>query len=73
MTLEQFNALVALLPSLENVVKEKGGVINRPEYEVSDTAGNEIEMGEDEKQSTKRSNVSPEKNIEATSDESDED
>lgn len=73
MTLEQFNALVALLPSLEDAVKEKGGVIIRPEYGAANNDNDEVEMEEEEEQAAKRSNVSPEKNIEATSDESEED
>ncbi|EEP76046.1 predicted protein [Uncinocarpus reesii 1704] len=75
MTLEQFNALVALLPNLEEVVKQKGGTITRPEYgDEGDNDADEAdqEMEEEEGQATKRNKVSPEKNIEATSDESEE-
>ncbi|EEH17140.1 hypothetical protein PABG_07227 [Paracoccidioides brasiliensis Pb03] len=51
--LEQFNALVQLLPDVEAVIKEKGGSLERPKYAetgaAADREGNETAESEPEK------------------------
>ncbi|EER24016.1 hypothetical protein D8B26_002185 [Coccidioides posadasii str. Silveira] len=69
MTLEQFNALVSLLPGIEDVVRQKGGVIERPKYGDSGEETDE-DMQVEKAETAKKIKISPEKNIEATSEES---
>ncbi|WEW57942.1 hypothetical protein PRK78_003409 [Emydomyces testavorans] len=72
---KKFNALVGLLPNLEEVVKQKGGVIMRPEYGGDAHGGGgdeEMEEEEQEQKAKRKKVVPPEKNIEATSEESEE-
>lgn len=66
MSLDQFSALIKLLPEIEQVLQKQGESLPRPEY--SGFAG-QGDDGDNEEQSA-RGNESPsKKNIEATSDE----
>ncbi|KAI1938301.1 hypothetical protein LOZ57_006370 [Ophidiomyces ophidiicola] len=71
LTLEQFNALIGILPDLEDAVRQKGDTIDRPEYCSLATNNND----DDEMQEVggehvgDKNKVTPEKNIEATSEE----
>jgi hypothetical protein len=63
MTLDQFSALIKLLPDIEQAVKKQGESLPRPAY----TGAVEQVDAEDDQET---SNASPSKqNIEATSDE----
>ena len=70
MPVAQFGALVALLPHIESVLKSKGEVLPRPEYDKVDTGdgGGEGE-DEEEEEAAEEDGVEGKKNFEATSEE----
>lgn len=51
MPLDQFNALIELLPGIESAVQRKGGSLVRPEY----VAGGAVSMEEEEEESDEQS------------------
>lgn len=62
MSIEQYSALINVLPQIEEVLKQKGEKIPRPNYSGQQSAGSDQDDGDDEIQDKKA-------NIEATSDE----
>lgn len=84
MTLEQFNALIELLPNIEEVVQQKGGTLVRPEYKTGNGAAEdqgeeeepneeeiegEVEAKEENDEEARPAEKAKKQNIEATSDE----
>lgn len=72
MPMDQYAAFVSLLPDIEVALKESGQEIPRPNY--TDTGPAEEDSENDQSQPNNNSEVSasPKKNIEATSDEDEE-
>ena len=73
--LDQFAALVDVLPQIEKVLKEKGEDIPRPKYDkMEDEAehGAEEEEAVDEEEEDAEDTKNEKKNFEATSDEDEE-
>jgi hypothetical protein len=62
MSLEQYSALIGILPQIENALKMRGEDVPRPKYGEQQTLDTQIDNSDDEDQSKKA-------NIEATSDE----
>jgi hypothetical protein len=62
MSIEQYSALINILPQIEDALKQKGEKIPRPNYDGQQPAGSDQDDGDDEIQDRKA-------NIEATSDE----
>ncbi len=76
MPLDQFSALIDLLPHIETVLKAKGAELPRPDYQglpPADDAKNGEDLAEDESkdQVPEGDNEVVKKNFEATSDEDD--
>lgn len=71
LTIQQFNALVALLPHIETVLADKGESITRPEYsaESGTGAGKEIAVAEGNEDEFVADAGEGKRNFEETSDE----
>lgn len=72
MPMDQFSSFITVLPEIEAVLRESGQTIPRPDYAGVGSApdesdGSEEDSGDDSKDAASR------KNIEATSDEDEED
>lgn len=64
MTLEQYSALINVMPQIESALKQKGGKIPRPNYSQQPATGDQDDQGDgDDQVEDKKAN------IEATSDE----
>ncbi len=75
MPVEQYAALVRLLPHIETVLEQKGEKVPRPEYEEQSTTEEKVKVDKadedanDEETGMKPSDSIGKKNFEATSDE----
>ena len=63
MTVEQYSALVAIMPQLEGLLSQKGETVPRPNFEGPPPKQADSDNDEEEEDETKKAN------IEATSDE----
>ena len=64
MTVEQYSALIGIMPQIEELLKSQGEKVPRPNYSGSDPAQDDDDGDEDEEMERDAKN-----NIEATSDE----
>ncbi len=77
MPLEQYGALITLLPHIEKVLTEKGEKVPRPDYTRQSAAKDDEAVGEEDEAEELKEEGEPggngvsKKNFEATSDEED--
>ena len=73
MPIEQYAALVQLLPQIEDALTKDGEDVPRPNYKNEVKNGTEMEGVEEEKETEPKSKKQKKANIEATSDEEESD
>lgn len=69
MSLEQYNGLVRLLPSIEAALKKKGDDVVRPMYKGAVKEESEEESADEDEDEESEDDGKGKKNIDATSDE----
>lgn len=72
MPMDQYAAFVSLLPDIEVALKESGQEIPRPNYTDTGPAGEDSENDQSQTNNDSEVSASSKKNIEATSDEDEE-